>query len=344
MPSRSVALPEQMKETIAAYLAANGEAFELLHEGAGFKLSRYPVDISKGFRSDLAHLSHVRKGARMLGLEAILEAENDRPASATKSLLALLGLARSLANEPLLVSQLVRFACDGTGLHTLNQILSRTAFNEDQLVQLQTAFRNAEDASSLMRAFAGERYLIIDAFGQLQSGKMKPEEMAFLTGDPTLEPVEFSQYKVDGRLDEDYLAFLEITEGYLRALAQPYPKRLEDAKTMEDRAATLPKGWFYTRLLVPSLYKPVLGHDAKHVGSLHVAIVALAVERWRLAHGTLPDKLDEPFLHALPADPFDGQPLRYKRLDKGYVVYSTGEDGVDDGGDEKKDITFRVER
>ncbi len=41
---------------------------------------------------------------------------------------------------------------------------------------------------------------------------------------------------------------------------------------------------------------------------------------------------------------FDGQPLRYKKLAKGYVVYSVGEDGKDDGGDEKKDITFTVER
>jgi hypothetical protein len=46
----------------------------------------------------------------------------------------------------------------------------------------------------------------------------------------------------------------------------------------------------------------------------------------------------------LPLDPFDGQPLRYKKLPKGYVVYSNGEDGKDDGGDEKKDITFTVER
>jgi len=32
-------------------------------------------------------------------------------------------------------------------------------------------------------------------------------------------------------------------------------------------------------------------------------------------------------LSAVPADPFDGKPLRFKRLTKGYVIYSIGKDG-----------------
>jgi len=74
---------------------------------------------------------------------------------------------------------------------------------------------------------------------------------------------------------------------------------------------------------------------------------SLAVERYRLANDALPDSLSTlvpKFLDAVPIDPFDGQPLRYKKLAKGCVVYSVGEDGKDDGGDEKKDITFTVER
>jgi len=57
----------------------------------------------------------------------------------------------------------------------------------------------------------------------------------------------------------------------------------------------------------------------------------------------------------MPLDPFDGAPLRYKPLAKGYVVYSIGPDGHDDGGKEPpirrrgtepvpEDITITVER
>ena len=72
----------------------------------------------------------------------------------------------------------------------------------------------------------------------------------------------------------------------------------------------------------------------------------------------MPDDLKEltpQFREAIPTDPFDGAALRYRRLTRGYVVYSVGEDGRDDGGREaperKKttdkttyDITFTVER
>jgi len=60
------------------------------------------------------------------------------------------------------------------------------------------------------------------------------------------------------------------------------------------------------------------------------------------------------FLPAVPFDPSDGAPLRYKQLPKGYVVYSIGPDGQDNGGMEPpakprssdgvpQDITFTVE-
>jgi hypothetical protein len=34
----------------------------------------------------------------------------------------------------------------------------------------------------------------------------------------------------------------------------------------------------------------------------------------------------------VPTDPFDGRPLRYRRLADGVVVYSVGDDRADDGG------------
>ena len=92
--------------------------------------------------------------------------------------------------------------------------------------------------------------------------------------------------------------------------------------------------------------------------SIQLAITALAIERYRLERGRLPDALKElapQFIEAIPTDPFDGAPLRYRRLARGYKVYSVGLDGHDDGGreppEQKKttdntsyDITFVVER
>ncbi len=66
------------------------------------------------------------------------------------------------------------------------------------------------------------------------------------------------------------------------------------------------------------------------------AQAAVAIERWRLAHpGRLPNTLAElvpTYLTAVPLDPFDGQPVRYKKLPVGYVVYCLSLDFTDDGG------------
>ena len=38
------------------------------------------------------------------------------------------------------------------------------------------------------------------------------------------------------------------------------------------------------------------------------------------------------YLTSVPLDPYTLQPLVYRRLDSGYRLYSTGRDGLDDGG------------
>ena len=36
---------------------------------------------------------------------------------------------------------------------------------------------------------------------------------------------------------------------------------------------------------------------------------------------------------AATIDPFSGEPLKLKRTDDGWIIYSVGDNGVDDGGD-----------
>ena len=67
----------------------------------------------------------------------------------------------------------------------------------------------------------------------------------------------------------------------------------------------------------------------------------------------MPDSLDQVvprYMPAVPLDPYDGQPLRYRKEADKFVVYSISENGRDDGGIEGSvkqewlsgDITFAV--
>lgn len=66
-------------------------------------------------------------------------------------------------------------------------------------------------------------------------------------------------------------------------------------------------------------------------------ITAIALKRFQLAHGKLPDELSQlspAILPTLPIDPANGEPLHYKpNADGTFLLYSVGEDGKDDGGD-----------
>jgi len=111
----------------------------------------------------------------------------------------------------------------------------------------------------------------------------------------------------------------------------------------------------FSRMLLPALGR-AMQRDGDHTARMRTAQTAIAVERYRCAHDSqLPADLNElvpTYLPSVPRDPFDGQPLRFKRLNSGYVVYSIGSDLRDDGGSEgdpnkrtsAKDITFILER
>ena len=79
----------------------------------------------------------------------------------------------------------------------------------------------------------------------------------------------------------------------------------------------------------------VCAADLRTKTALRIAYTALALERFNLAKGRWPDKLDElvpQYLSAVPLDPFDGAPLRLASKGSAIIVYSVSQDKVDHGG------------
>jgi hypothetical protein len=140
------------------------------------------------------------------------------------------------------------------------------------------------------------------------------------------------------------------------AAEAPFPERLTLAQQANSAAMSPPsKLMIFSRMLLPALSR-AMQRDGDHTARIRTAQTAIAVERFRRAHnGGLPGDLKElvpTYLAAVPGDPYDGLPLRFKRLTHGYVIYSIGSDLRDDGGSEgdpnkrssAKDITFILER
>ena len=352
LPLRTEPLTEETKALITQYLADNQQALELLHKGAAIEHSRYPVDFSKGFATLLPHLSDLRTGAKLLKLEAILHAENTEPQSAARSLTSTFGLARSLSKEPILISQLVRVACQALAVSALEHVINRTEFTDEQLVNLCQTLVSAEDLSAMFHAFVGEQCaggeifkMPADQILQVANGKSSP-----------LAVVAIALYKFAGLADMDAIMYVDLMNDYTKAMQLPPHQRQEAASAVDTKFGKTSRIHVLLHVIMPALSR-VTTIDIRTIAQLHTAQVGLAIQRYRLATGKLPDTLAElmpTYLDAVPKDPFDGKDLRYKKLDTGFVVYSIGEDGSDDGGKEKPrkrtrppapwDVTFIVQR
>jgi hypothetical protein len=75
-----------------------------------------------------------------------------------------------------------------------------------------------------------------------------------------------------------------------------------------------------------------------------LALIALGLERYRLAEGRLPEGLDilaPRFVRDVPLDPYIARPPRYARqTDSTFQLYSVAEDIDDDGGTSPFDLVW----
>ncbi|MHC4324040.1 MAG: hypothetical protein ACYSUX_07185, partial [Planctomycetota bacterium] len=349
LPARTEPLDEETKALITQYVADNNKALELLHAGAAIEHSRYPIDLTAGFETNVPNLSEIRTGVFLLKLEAILHAENGDSNLAIRSAKSCFGIARSLAKEPVTISQLVRAACQNHAATTIEYCINRTELTDEQLVELIEYVHNAERTSDMSFAFVGERCTGLSFFRA--PGSVDPDPISGIPFRPIL-----ALYKAIGMADSDAIIYLDLMDGYIKSAQLPLHKRQEAAKAIETRFQSTSKIHILLHVMMPALSR-ITTIDLRTFAHLRIARTALAIQRYRLAADKLPDKLADlvpKYLQSVPKDPFDGKELRYKRLEPGFVVYSIGEDLSDDGGKEKPprrtkespnwDVTFIVER
>jgi hypothetical protein len=344
-PRPAEPLAADLKEALEQYIGDNSKALESLHEAAAIAEGRYPVDFSAPCGSVfLSHLPDVREGCRLLCLEAILRAENKDPNGAAKATEAVLQVAGSLDKEPVIFSHLTRMGGASLAAVALERALNQVRLTEPQLARLQQTFLDIHANEGLARALAGNRCMYLTVFERPQA--LDRQYFDHLPPVPLLEV-----YDTLGLSAREGTVFLDYVDECLRIVQLPTFERPAAMKAAEARFRTR-RGVFLHQFGYLSF---LISRETQQVASIEVAITALALERYRLARASLPEMLSQlvpDYLAAVPEDPFDGAPLRYKRAERGFVVYSVGEDGKDDGGKEEPrkkqgetyDLVFRVER
>ena len=111
----------------------------------------------------------------------------------------------------------------------------------------------------------------------------------------------------------------------------------EDDRHAEMRGAFDRWRWRLSPLIFGSAWRGAVRKAFQVQTQREMLGAAIALKRYELRHGELPPSLEAlvpGFLPRLPRDYMNGKPLRYRLNPDGtFVLYSVGDDGVDDGGD-----------
>ncbi len=328
MPEPGEILNKKTRRYILEFLDDNAQALQLLHEAVKLKQSRFPIDYSKDFNAQshepMDFFVNLREAAKWLRLETFICLENRRPDPATQSIVTSFSLVRTLHREPILIMKAGGILCSDLAISNLEYALNRCQLNHTQLNDIAAAISQVQSAPGLPLALMGERCYTSSA---RNSQDFKSE---------------FPISQIFGLMDMDHLRYLEYMDQYIAASKLPLPDRLKVVTAFEEDEKSFFSRFRFLRgnnLGRDNMLNDFLKRDIFHHAQLNTARTALAAEYYRLDHqDQLPTSLTDlmpDYLDAVPIDPYDGQPIKYKIVDAGYIVYSIGEDKTDDDGQEK---------
>jgi len=346
MPARGQPMPPDVKEIVTRFLDENREGVERVHRAVRLDACRYPVPWSFDDAANWSLHRTYRSGS-LLCLSALQSFDDGQAEAAVDALIAALRLARFVRQVPTLSAMLTYIeACDDVAV-TLEWGLGRGSLADGQLHRLQQAIGESDRPETMAQALACHRCMLLPGFRRLER---YPNRLP-------RAPIA-AVYGAMGLPSRDGTLFIDVAESYIDVTRKTMSRWQAEMTQVQTQWEPRLRRSMLLADMAEGGFSGALRIWLSRTARIECVRAALAVERHRLAQGALPEALADcapGLLENVPADPFTGRELRYERLRSGFVVYSVGEDGRDDGGWEPPsrsqralgqtyDITFGVER
>ena len=363
IPGRGSSMDAEQKRMLIDYVALNLDAVSKAEDGSKLSQCRYFIDYRLGINTPLPHLSKLKQLAQLLQYQTYVSAESGDLETASRAVVTTLALAGTLDSEPIMISQLTR--CSMIRL-AVSGFEARANFGDlsfGELAKLASALSTAGGRTNLMaRALIGERALCVPYFrmstAEAQRIASTDEDGVETPPQPMIPGRRPLLMSVTGFMDRDLRFYLKTLETNIPVASLSPPDNLVFEENLEKAGDVARRKFLMLSMLnLPSMSRAVT-REVSATACLRLASASIAVERFRIANRRLPASLSEISAGDFPLppiDPFDGRPLRYRQLPKGYVIYSVDADRHDDNGRERPerkkstdkssyDLTFTVER
>jgi len=305
--------------------------------------AQFVVPWERSYMAPLTHLSVLKSIAQTARLRALAELDAGQPDRALDDLKLCFCLADTLKGEPELIAYLVRMAVLQSALQPIWEGLDQGRWTEAHLASLQKELAAVDFMTDQIRVVRGERAFANQCIALLISGHFKITQLLDSSDpDPYLSRrvvlftprglLRQNQVKIN-LMAQDMIDTMQAAVG-ARGVYRPID--LSRFAEWEQRLARTTPYNILAKTLIPAYAKVVHRTQQAQTG-IDLALVACALERYRLARGEYPARLEAlapAYLERVPQDVVTGGPLNYRKTPGGrFVLYSVGENRVDDGGE-----------
>jgi ABC-type transport system involved in multi-copper enzyme maturation permease subunit len=340
---QSAANVQVSKPTIAALaneLNAIGQSVLQARVLKDYPYGRTPMDYKPdGISTLLPWVQRIREIANVLWFDAIRCAQKGEIDQALNRCIAIVYCGHMVKDEPIGVSQLVRSACQRIACDAAYRTLGQGVAKPSELERFQRVLESESADSPFLIAARSQRAFHDQSLTYL----INHVSDRFPTSGAHVNQYWIARLPWSDRLT----IFLGFNLVYQRATC------LHLMNQVVEIAKQSPKSWVpeLDRLRKSRQYEPVLNDllgwpgpfvmnrgpriFRERVARLRVITALVAAERFRLAKRRWPTELADlvpHYLPAVPADPYDGKPLRYLKAHDGIVVYAVGPELKDHGG------------
>jgi hypothetical protein len=347
--------PQSPAADVLLALSKYDATVEELRQASRLPESRFPLnyDTENPAMILIPDLAAMKRSSLLLRVRAIAELQNGQSEKALADIKLGLRLVEAIHSEPFLISDLVRIAMTELLLQPIYEGLAHRQWSDAQLVALDAELAKLNFLADYQAAMRGERALqckVIDYIREKDSFRRYDELTSEANSDDTSATGVAEKFcktaclnlMPAGWFDQNKLFLAQIQQLWITEAVDPEnqlvsPQKFREADdvfTKRQEYSTRP--WnFLAKEFAPGLGGAVRKNAREQI-SIDLARTAIALERYRLAHGEYPESLDAlapKFIAAVPHDVIGGEPLKYRHeADGQFALYSVGWNEKDDGG------------
>ncbi|WP_337173374.1 hypothetical protein [Paludisphaera sp.] len=333
-------LDEATASALRAEMEALVDALDVARTLVDYDRGRHELEIGpQVIDTLLRETQDTRAVAMLLYADALLLAQDGELDAALDSCRALVALARSIGDEPFLISQLVRMAVNAQLEGLARRVLGQGEPSDEALAALQELLEDEREQPRLWWGLRGERAMLVEMIRRVQTGEIPLEDLvrngSLLA--PRADGVNVAvavacnyQMAFALRWFNEALTIPSLPEDEWDATYAPLGAEIVAVRGSRFGKFTMP----FIAFMMPAASRAI---DAEKriravFGSL---IILIAAERQRQATGKWPASvadIDPDILPDPPLDPYTGEPYRMHHADGLLKIHTLGPNKRDEGG------------